>query len=32
VDSRPVMAVKHPRPTPCQSCHIKRDPAEAPVW
>ena len=32
MDCHTRMKVEKPRATDCQACHIKRDPAEAPVW
>ena len=32
MDCHTRMKVENPRANDCQSCHIKRDPAEAPVW
>ena len=32
MDCHTRMKVEKPRANDCQSCHIKRDPAEAPVW
>ena len=32
MDCHTRMKVEKPRASDCQSCHIKRDPAEAPVW
>lgn len=32
MDCHTRMKVEKPRATDCQVCHIKRDPAEAPVW
>ena len=32
MDCHTRMKLEKPRATDCQACHIKRDPAEAPVW
>ena len=32
MDCHTRMQLEKPRATDCQACHIKRDPAEAPVW